>query len=155
MRLARRYPEARIVFTGGSGAILRPGADAAGPVGRYLTDVGISPERIVLEDKSRNTHENALFTHDLVKPKAGERWLLVTSAYHMPRSVGIFRKAGFDVTAYPVDFRTRDAGDAARVFDSIPDGLKRVDLASREYAGLLAYWLTGRSDSIWPELKPR
>lgn len=152
VRLARRYPDAKIVFTGGSGAIILPGADAAGPVGRYLTDIGIEPPRIILEDKSRNTHENAVFTRALLNPKPGERWLLVTSGYHMPRSVGIFRKAGFEITAYPVDFRTRDAGDALRIFESIPDGLKRVDMAVREYAGLLVYWLTGRSDSLWPQL---
>lgn len=153
VRLARRYPDAKIVFTGGSGAFLRPGLDAATPVGRYLADVGIARERIVLEDKSRNTHENATFSRDILKPKPGQRWLLVTSAYHMPRSVGIFRQAGFAVHAYPVDFRTRDAGDMLRLFESFPDGLKRVDLAAREWVGLLVYWLTGRSDALWPDVR--
>ena len=153
VRLARQWPDAKVVFTGGSGSLLIAGQDAATPVGRYLADVGIAAERIVLESKSRNTHENALFTRDILKPKAGERWLLVTSAYHMPRSIGIFRKAGFEVAAYPVDFRTRDTGDALRVFESIPDGLKRVDLATREWVGLLVYWLSGRSDELWPDLR--
>lgn len=150
LRLARRYPDAKVVFTGGSGAFLREGADAAGPVSRWLMDAGIPRARLVLEDRSRNTHENAVYTHDLVKPRPGQRWLLVTSAYHIPRSVGIFRKAGFDVIAYPVDYRTRDAGDMLRLFESVPDGLKRTDMAVREWIGLLVYWLTGRSDALWP-----
>jgi uncharacterized SAM-binding protein YcdF (DUF218 family) len=152
VRLSRRYPDAKIVFTGGTGALLLSGQAAATTVGSYLADVGVAPQRIVLEAKSRNTHENAILTRDILAPKPGQRWLLVTSAYHMPRSVGVFRKAGFDIQAYPVDYRTRDAGDAVRPFDSIPDGLKRVDLAAREWAGLLVYWLTGRSDSLWPSL---
>jgi len=150
VRLALRLPETRVVFSGGAGGILQANQDAAGEVGSYLRDVGIAPDRIVLEGRSRNTHENAVFTRDLVTPKSGERWLLITSAYHMPRSVATFRKAGFDVIPWPVDFRTRDAGDMLRAFDTIPDGLKRVDLASREYAGLVAYWLTDRSDALWP-----
>lgn len=150
VRLARLNPEARVVFTGGTGALLVAGQDAGQAVRRYLQDVGISTERIVIEDKSRNTHENAMLTRALVAPRPGQHWLLVTSAYHMPRSVGVFRQAGFTVQAHPVDFRTRDAGDALRPLDSLPDGLKRVDLALREYAGLLVYWLSGRSSSPWP-----
>ncbi len=150
LRLARAHPDAKVVFTGGSGAFLREGANAATPVARWLGDVGIGPERIVLEDKSRNTHENAVLTRGILKPKPGERWLLVSSAFHMPRAVGVFRKAGFDVTAHPVDFRTRDAGDMLRPFESYPDGLKRVDMAAREWVGLLVYRLTGRSDALWP-----
>lgn len=150
LRLARIYPDAKIVFTGGSGAFLRAGVDAATPVARWLVDVGVAPERILLEAKSRNTYENAIFTRDILKQKAGERWLLVTSAFHIPRSVSIFRKAGFDITAHPVDYRTRDAGDMLRLFESYPDGLKRVDMAAREWVGLLVYWVTGRSDALWP-----
>lgn len=116
LRLARRYPEAKVVFTGGSGAFLRAGSDAAGPVARWLADAGVPTERIVLEDKSRNTHENAVYTREMIRPQPDQRWLLVTSAFHMPRSVGIFRKAGFDVVPYPVDYRTRDAGDMLRLF---------------------------------------
>ena len=153
IRLARRYPDAKIVFTGGTGNLLVAGQEAAAPIGRYLTDIGIAEERLVLENKSRNTHENAIFTRDILKPKPGERWLLITSAYHMPRSVGIFRKAGFEIVAYPVDYRTRDTGDVLRLLDTIPDGLKRVDLAAREWVELVVYWLTGRSDTLWPELK--
>lgn len=150
VRLARRWPDAKVVFTGGVGGLIARGSDAAGPVGDYLRDVGIAQERVVLEPEARNTFENAVFTLRLVEPKAGERWLLVTSAFHMPRSVGVFRKAGFDVTAVPVDYRTRDRRDLIRVFDSVPDGLKRFDLGVREWIGLVAYWLAGRTDRLFP-----
>jgi uncharacterized SAM-binding protein YcdF (DUF218 family) len=148
--LAKRHPAAKVVFTGGANNLLSGGAEATARVRDYLVAFGLPADRIVLEGQSRNTHENAEFLRPILQPKAGQRWLLVTSAYHMPRSVSIFRKSGFDVTAYPVDFRLRDSGDVLRPFDSIPDGLKRVDLAMREYAGLVAYWLTGRSESLWP-----
>ena len=86
----------------------------------------------------------------IAQPKPGERWLLVTSAYHLPRSVGVFRKAGFPVEAYPVDWRTRGTGDALRPFPTLGDGLRRTDTAVREWVGLVAYWLTGHSSELFP-----
>ena len=84
------------------------------------------------------------------QPKPGERWLLVTSAWHMPRSMGVFRKAGFDVEPWPVDYRTADAWDLLRLFDAPADGLKRLDTAVREWIGLVSYRVTGRSDALFP-----
>ena len=150
VRLALTYPTAKVVFSGGVGALLRPGVDATGPVQNYLRGMGIATSRIVLEGQSRNTLENALFTADLLKPKPGERWLLITSAYHMPRSVGLFRKAGFDVIAFPVDYRTRGPQDALRPFELIPAGFMRLDLAVKEWVGLIAYRLLGRTDELLP-----
>ena len=150
VRLARAYPDAKVVFTGGVGGLFDFSDGAAGPIGEYLTAVGIDKSRIVLEGRSRNTWENALFTKELVAPENGERWLLVTSAYHMPRSVGVFRKLGFPVVAAPVDYRTRDARDLTAVFMSPADGLKRLDLGVREWIGLLGYWLTGRTSALFP-----
>ena len=112
--------------------------------------LAIAPGRVIAEDKSRNTVENALFSKRLAQPKPGERWLLVTSAYHMPRSVGVFRKAGFPVEAYPVDWRTRGPVDALRPFATLGDGLRRTDTAVREWVGLLVYWLTGRTSELFP-----
>ncbi|MDX2259134.1 MAG: YdcF family protein [Hyphomicrobiaceae bacterium] len=150
VRLALRYPDAKVVFTGGVGGLIAGGSDAAGPVGRYLSDVGVAPQRILLESKSANTWENALFTRDLVATASGQRFLLVTSAYHMPRAMGVFRRAGFDVWPAPTDYRTRDARDLVRLFTSIPAGLERVDLAAKEWIGLVAYWATGRLDALFP-----
>lgn len=141
--LARKWPNARIVFTGGSGQLVFGGATEANLAERLFVSFGVDRDRITLEDKSRNTVENARFTKAVVAPQSGERWLLVTSAHHMPRAVGCFRQAGFDIEAWPVDFRTRGAEDAFRPFSSVSSGLKRVDVAVREWVGLVAYWLLG------------
>jgi uncharacterized SAM-binding protein YcdF (DUF218 family) len=130
------------------------GATEAESVRQFFVDMGLPPERVLLEDRSRNTDENALFSRDLIKPKPGERWLLVTSAYHMPRSIGIFRRAGFAVEPYPVDWRTRGTADWTRAFDRMSEGLRRTDLATREWVGLLAYWATGRSAELFPGPRP-
>jgi uncharacterized SAM-binding protein YcdF (DUF218 family) len=148
--LARRYPDARIIFSGGSAAVIFAEEPEATYALQLLQSFGVAPGRIVTEDKSRNTIENALFSKAIAQPKPGERWLLVTSAYHMPRSIGVFRKAGFDVEAYPVDWRTRGTGDIVRFFPTMGDGLRRTDTAVREWVGLLAYWLTGRSSELFP-----
>jgi len=145
--LARRYPAARILFSGGSGALIYDeGAEAAFAL-RLLEDLGIPRERIMLEDRSRNTVENAVFSKALAHP---ERWLLVTSAHHLPRAIGVFRKAGFPVEAYPVDWRTRGINDVLRPFATVGDGLRRSDTAVREWVGLAVYWVTGRSSALFP-----
>ncbi|MCC7250370.1 YdcF family protein [Hyphomicrobium sp.] len=150
LRLALRHPEAKVVFTGGVGGLLASNVEASGPVADFLADAGIARERLVLEGRSRNTYENAIFTRDLVRPAAGERWYLVTSAFHMPRAMGLFRKAGFDVIAYPVDYRTRGPEDLMRFFERIPQGLMRLDLGANEWIGLLAYRVLGRIDEVFP-----
>jgi len=152
--LARHYPAARIVFSGGSGALIYDeGAEAPFAL-RLLQDLGIPRARILLEDRSRNTVENAIFSKALIEPKPGERWLLVTSAHHLPRAIGVFRKMGFPVEAYPVDWRTRGVGDALRPFATLGDGLRRSDTAVREWVGLAVYWLTGRSSALFPSATP-
>jgi uncharacterized SAM-binding protein YcdF (DUF218 family) len=148
--LARRYPDARIVFSGGSGALIYDEGAEAPLALRLLESLGIPRARITLEDRSRNTVENAVLSKAIAQPKPGERWLLVTSAHHLPRAVGVFRKAGFPVEAYPVDWRTRGTDDALRPFASVGDGLRRSDTAVREWVGLAVYWLTGRSSELFP-----
>ena len=144
--LARRYPAARIVFSGGSGK-LGGGPAEADFVLLLFESFGIARERVMLEAKSRNTAENAQFTKELV-PKSGERWLLVTSAYHMPRSMGAFRRVGFAVEPYPVDWRTGAEDNYA--FSSLSAGLARTDAAIHEWLGLLAYRLTSQTTELLP-----
>jgi uncharacterized SAM-binding protein YcdF (DUF218 family) len=149
--LALRYPDARIIYSGGSGALIySEGSEAASAV-RLFASLGIPPTRIIAEEQSRNTVENAVFSMLLAMPRPGERWLLVTSGYHMPRAMGVFRRAGFPVEAYPVDWRTRGPQDALRPFSALGSGLERADTAAREWVGLLIYWLTGRSAALFPE----
>jgi uncharacterized SAM-binding protein YcdF (DUF218 family) len=148
--LARRYPDARIIYSGGSGALIYDEGNEAPLALALFESLGIARERIALEDRSRNTIENAMFSKAIAQPKPAERWLLVTSAYHMPRAMGAFRKAGFQVEAYPVDWRTRGREDALRAFATLGDGLRRTDTAVHEWVGLFAYWLSGRSSELFP-----
>jgi len=148
--LAKQFPGARLVFSGGSAEVFHRGETEAAGAKRLFARLGIAPERLVLEDRSRNTAENAAFTRDLVRPQPGERWLLVTSAFHMPRAIGCFRAAGFEVHPWPVDYRTSGGDDIWRFFPRASEGLRRVDLAAKEWAGLLAYYLTGRTSALLP-----
>ena len=113
---------------------------------------GIARDRVTLETRSRNTYENAVFTKALVKPKPGQHWLLVTSAQHMPRAIGCFRRVGFPVEAYPVDWHTfphLGYGVLCRPLRWAAN-LDRLDEVMHEWVGLLAYWLTGRTSSLFP-----
>ncbi|WP_106755316.1 YdcF family protein [Pannonibacter carbonis] len=149
--LARRYPEARIVHSGGQGVLFGNTTTEAMAAGRIFDGFGLDPALVVLEDKSRNTWENAMETRALLRPKEGETYLLVTSALHMPRAVGVFRQAGWTgLVPYPVDWRTRGDEDLWLGFDAISEGLTRLDLGVREWIGLAAYWATGRSSALFP-----
>ncbi len=148
--LARRYPAARIIYSGGSNALLfADGVEAAFAV-RQLESLGVAHDRITAEEQSRNTIENAVFSRLIANPKPGERWLLVTSAYHMPRAMAAFRAAHFPIEAYPVDWRTRGPGDVVAPFASLSEGLRRTDTAVHEWVGLLAYRLTGKTRALFP-----
>ena len=148
--LARRLPQARLVFSGGSGVLAGAHQVEADMAGRLFQALGVAQDRITLESQSRDTYENAVLTARIVKPKPNERWLLVTSAAHMPRAMGCFRRAGFMVEAWPVDYRTSRELEWARWPGSIADGLKRIDAVTREYVGLVIYYLAGRTGAILP-----
>lgn len=149
VELARRYPGARIVFSGGTGSLFDATAEAPSAVKEFEA-LGIAHERITAEEQSRNTIENAVFSRLVAQPKPEERWLLVTSAFHMPRAIAAFRAAGFPVEAYPVDYRTRGPIDATAPFDLLPEGLAMTDTAMHEWAGLLAYRLDGKTAELFP-----
>ena len=150
--LAKRYPQARVVYTGGT-ASLTPGASSAEALRarEFMTQMGVAPERIIIEDKSRNTEENARFTAAIVHPEPSQRWIIVTSAFHMPRAMGVFEKAGFQPIAYPVSFYTlgRWPDDLRLTFDPARS-LHILELAVHEWIGLAAYWASGRIDHLFP-----
>jgi uncharacterized SAM-binding protein YcdF (DUF218 family) len=148
--LARRFPEARIVISGGTGSLVLDGEGDAETAPRLLTALGVAAERLVLENKSRDTFENAQFSKALVSPKPGETWLLVTSAFHMPRSMALFRKADFAVLPWPVDYRTSGAEGIGIARDNPLDSLRNLTTAIREWIGLVAYWLSGRIETPFP-----
>ena len=139
--LARRYPDARIVLSGGIGRLLTEGSrPEAFWAGRLLERLGVAPGRIALDETSRNTIENAVNSRRIAAPKPSETWLLVTSAFHMPRAVACFEKVGFAVMPYPVDYRTRPA-DLRQPTELVAAGLSRTDTAVHEWLGLLGYHL--------------
>jgi len=146
--LARRYPAAKILFSGGD-MLPGRGQSEAQVAGALLESFGIPANRLMLEGRSRTTAENAEFSRLMAMPKPGEHWLLVTSAWHMPRAVGAFRKVGFPVDPYPVDYRIPDTGRWVP-FGAVSIGLRRTDTAAHEWLGLLGYWLTGRSSALFP-----
>jgi uncharacterized SAM-binding protein YcdF (DUF218 family) len=133
VRLSKLYPKARILYSGG-GKEARLGK-------KILMRLGIERERIIIEDRSRTTAENARFSKIIATPKRSEKWALVTSAFHMPRAVGAFRAVGFPVEADPVDFRHSEANGRAR---------EQTLLALREYIALFIYWLSGQSHELFP-----
>jgi uncharacterized SAM-binding protein YcdF (DUF218 family) len=148
--LAKRYPQARVIYTGGSGSLTGgPPSTEALRARNLMEAMGVPPEQVTIEDKSRNTDENARFTAAILHPEPSQRWLLVTSAFHMPRSMGLFEKAGFHVIAYPVAFRTKSEGDLEFPFDPAWN-LRVFQTALHEWIGLVAYWMTGRIDHLFP-----
>jgi uncharacterized SAM-binding protein YcdF (DUF218 family) len=147
--LAKRYPQARVIFTGGSGSLI-PESKETPAARELLIRLGVDPGRLVVEDKSRNTEENAQFTAAILRPEPEQRWLLVTSAFHMPRAIGVFKKAGFDVVADPVAYRTLGPGNGWQ-WDFDPGHRLRIfETAVHEWIGLAAYRATGRIDSLFP-----
>lgn len=147
LSLARRFPEAKVLFAGGSGRL----RDAAGAIDNSEANIaaqifhsqGFSRARLLLEHRSRNTAENARLSRALAQPAAGEVWVLVTSAFHMPRAMERFREAGWnDIVAYPVDYRT---GSLADGIEWEPAGhIETLNTAIKAWVGLLAYRLAGR-----------
>ncbi|RDJ27556.1 YdcF family protein [Bosea caraganae] len=152
VELARLHPQAKLVFTGGGeNPLSSSGMTETDGARKLFAELGLPPERLIFEDKSRNTRENAAFTRRLVDPKPGERWLLVTSAWHMPRSMGVFRKAGFHVEAFPVDYLTSgETTDFVLPYREAARGLDIAKDGTKEWVGLLAYWAMGYTDALYP-----
>ena len=148
--LAREYPNARIVFSGGN-ARLVGGMREGGFALRFFEQLGIARDRVSIEAQARNTAENAIYSKRLIAPKPGERWLLITTAMHMPRAVGAFRQAGFSVIPCPVDYQFT----GWRALWSLPGSalgrMGATDAAVHEWLGLFVYWFTGRIPTLFPE----
>lgn len=140
--LGRTYPKARIIFSGGSGSVRYPERKEAVAARQLLAEQGFDVDRVMFEDQSRNTRENALFSQAQAKPAAGEVWLLVTSALHMPRAMGCFAAVGWPTVAYPVDYQTGGGDDWHWDFD-LGGGLLVLAVAGHEWLGLLYYDLRG------------
>ena len=152
--LARMHPEAKIVFTGGSGDPFAQDLKEADVLAPLLRTLGLDPERVILENQSRNTYENAVYAREIAAPKPNQHWVLITSAFHMPRAVGCFRRAGWEgLVPYPVDFHFPPGGDHGLRFD-LGSGLGWLSDGLHEWIGLLFYRLTDRTDAFFPGPQP-
>lgn len=150
IRLARRYPEAKLVFSGGSGSLTEQDLKETEVAKEVFRDLGFDDSRVLYESRSRNTYENALYTKELAKPATRETWILITSAMHMPRAMGCFRAAGWkNLIAYPVDFRTEGNEPFALHFGPFGSSGK-LELALHEWIGLVTYWILGRTNVYFP-----
>ena len=154
LALARRFPTARLVFTSGATEIVSNATNGADAAAVFYRDQGFDMRRLILERASRNTHENAVLTHALVGPKPGEIWILVTSASHMPRSLGVFRAIGWDVVPWPVDYRTEGWSEAWGIELNPTEGFRRMEMVAKEWVGMVAYRMTGRTRELFPGPKP-
>lgn len=146
--LLQKYPRARMLYAGGSPSLWNSDIREADLAVELFSELGIPRSRIETERRSRNTAENAQFSRDLVSPKPTDRWLLVTSAFHMPRAMGIFCKAGFMVEAVPSGWET----DGKLTFEpqGFVRGLSMMDVAAHEWLALLVARVTGKTDSSFP-----
>lgn len=148
VEMARRHSQARLVYTGGWSA--DPSRSEAQLAAEQMKRLGLPTERLLIETASRTTWENARNTKALLGDRARGRWVLITSAWHMPRAMGSFQKVGLTVIPYPVDYQTRGAIDSLRPFTIVGHGLQRLDIAAKEWLGLLGYRISGRTGSVFP-----
>ncbi len=148
--LSRLYPHALLVFSGGSAALIHHSLKEAQFAEKLWRELGVPDDGMKFDSRSRNTYENALYTKELVHPQPGERWLLITSAYHMPRAVGVFRALGMNPIPFPVDYRTTGTSADFRLQGNPAHAVLDFEMGAREWIGLTAYWLAGKTRTFFP-----
>lgn len=149
--LALRHPEARLVVSDGPSLETSEATLGAVTARKLFEELGLPIERIEFEEQARNTYENGVFTHSLVKPRAGEIWVLVTSAFHMPRAIGVWRKLGWEVIPYPVDYRANPGFLSINIEPA--ESLQLLSLGLREWGALLLYRMTGKTAVAFPKAR--
>ena len=147
--LSRLYPNAKLVYAGGAGGLNEQRFKGADTAKLLFKQLGLDSGRVQFELNSRNTLENAQNAFELAKPKKGENWVLITSAWHLPRAVGVFRNIGWSVIPYPVDFFTSGKMELSLGFAGLSSA-SSVTWVSREWVGLVAYWIMGRTSELFP-----
>jgi uncharacterized SAM-binding protein YcdF (DUF218 family) len=143
MKLARKYPDAKLVYSGGSSSLTHQAFKGAYAGKMLLENQSFDTSRVIFEGKSRNTYESALNLKELINPKKKENWILITTAWHMPRAVGVFKKVDFNVIAYPVDFWTTEETLYDINFD-FTSHLSKLEVGFKEWLGLFAYKITNK-----------
>jgi uncharacterized SAM-binding protein YcdF (DUF218 family) len=150
IRLAKQMPTVPVIFTGGSTKFIYKSESESLSAIKLFTDLGLDKSRIILEGDSLNTRQNADYTKQLLGNVKDKRYLLITSAFHMPRAIGCFRASGINVSPWPVDYRSRGKSDFLRP-DFVPSRmLNMVDVMSKEWLGLIAYGIFGYTSELFP-----
>ncbi|MCG8635129.1 MAG: YdcF family protein [Desulfobacterales bacterium] len=155
MKFMRIYPDAAYLFAGDSGTLYRQEYKAADLARKMFGELGFDADKILFERESKNTYENGVNAYNLVKPEPDEKWILITTAWHMPRAVGVFENLGWDVIPFPVDHGTDITGDD-RFFLTweFTGNMKGLQTGIKEWVGLTAYYLTGRTSVLFPPVSP-
>jgi len=141
--LLRRYPGARLIFSGGSGAVLAEEAPEADVARLAIDQLGIDQKRVAYESRSRNTWENILYSRALAHPGRNEVWLLATSASQLPRAMAVARRLNWALIPWASDYKTSPNGSAFN--PDFASHLETLDIALHEWFGLAGYWLMGRA----------
>lgn len=150
IELANKYPDAKLIFTGGTGSLINQNLKGADVAQNLFEQLGFNSKKIIFERESRNTYENVIFSKNLIKPHSNENWVLITTGWHMPRSVGIFCKADWPVIPYPVDHQTKK-GKLFRIDFDLATNLDVLKTGIKEWIGLIAYYFSGKTTSSIPE----
>ena len=149
IQLAQLYPGARLVFSGGNASTDEEKPTEAQIAETYFLKSGISAERLLIENKARNTAENVNYSRQLARPQSNETWLMITTAYHMPRAMGVFCQQNWEVIPYPVDHQTLPTKLYQPGF-SLIEHANHLILASHEWLGLLYYYISGKTQQLFP-----
>jgi uncharacterized SAM-binding protein YcdF (DUF218 family) len=149
--LSQSYPDAKIIYSGGSNLVQMPDLPSHETIQTLFQQAGVEKGRLLIEGDARNTDENFRLIAPLLNNKSGHH-VLITSAFHMPRAIGIAQKQGIEVLAYPVDYRSHPATYRYADFD-LSGHLDVLNTAWHEWLGLTVYYLTGRTDTWLPSPK--
>jgi uncharacterized SAM-binding protein YcdF (DUF218 family) len=142
--LARRFPGARLIYSGTSGGSAAQRQAELAAAENFMATLGLAPQRTIFERTSRDTGENLVNSMNLVHPKKTETWMLVTSAVHMPRAMAIAGRLGWKMLPWPSDYISPARPRGFKL--SYPSGgLLSLDRALHEWIGLVVYRLTGRA----------
>ena len=146
--LIKKYPKAKVIFAGGSNTILDYEFTHSEAAKIFYQNLGINLDRINFEDQSRNTYENIVFSKNIANPKVDENWVLVTSAFHLKRSINISEKISWNLIPYPTDFNQPKKFNWKFEYNLL-NNLVLFRQASHEWLGIIAYYLMGRTSKIF------
>jgi uncharacterized SAM-binding protein YcdF (DUF218 family) len=147
--LAEHYPTAKLVFTGLFEEVIPNELSMAAQSKTFLSGPEFQNRSVTFIGAARSTYEEALLSIQTVQPQTGERWLLVTSAYHMPRAIGVFKTQGWTLIPYPVDYQSTGKLEFKPTFN-VFGGLVDLDDLAREWGALFIYKRLGRIEKMFP-----